>query len=705
VESTTERDHHKETVRASLIQRGFTRFLEDRGHEITRSGNTVYIHCVNPNHPDRNPSMAVYPAEAKAYCFGCGMSADVFDLAPGNDFAERLRFVAEWAGTPAPGSSRTARRRRGPMAAFYDYPDANGRLVFQVVRHRDPKAFRQRQPDGSGGWVDSLAGIDWFPLFDLPALAAADPAEPVLLCEGEKDALAAQDRGFVATTNAMGAANWRPEYAAQLAGRNVVLVLDADEAGRKRPDRIGPAIIGAVRSLRFLDLHPGQHDGADLADWFAAGGTPEALRDHIADAPGWESGKVINVPLSAHLDHLDHLDHLASPRIANAIAIQDIADVVEEEVRWLWEGLIPRGKLVIFAGEGGLGKSSVLVDLAARMSRGGRFPDGSPAPLGKTLIFAAEDGAGDTIKPRFRCFGGDMSAGRLSVHDAGAAVEPFRLDDAGELALEETITTEGFDLVVFDPVASFLPDLRSDVEDSVRPALMRLVRVAAKTGAAIVVVRHTTKGAMGKAATERVLGSGAWTQVPRVAIVAVRHPHDPEAAVLGVAKANLSRRPPALAWSRETDGPLRWRASDMSIDEAATFVPEKEPTGAAGEATDFLNEMLAGGMRRATEMQAEARNRDIAPATLNRAKTRLGIASRKIDGVWFWGLPTTTVQGDQGDQGDQGEQIGELDHLADHLDGELVRCPDCGTGRNPEIPACYRCNPEVFDQVLGEVHA
>jgi len=159
------------------------------------------------------------------------------------------------------------------IVATYDYVGADGAVVYQTVR-RDPKGFFQRRPDGRGGWVPDLRGVERV-LYRLPDLLASPRA--VWLPEGEKDADALAARGLVATTAAGGAsAPWLPQYTDALRGRHVVLLADNDDPGRARARRVARALLGVAASVRVVDL-PGLPPKGDVSDWLASGGTKEAL--------------------------------------------------------------------------------------------------------------------------------------------------------------------------------------------------------------------------------------------------------------------------------------------------------------------------------------------------------------------------------------------------------------------------------------------
>lgn len=195
-----------------------------------------------------------------------------------------------WADV-APGQNGA--RPRGPqgkIVATYDYHDAAGETLYQVVRF-EPKDFRQRRPDGAGGWTWNLGDTPRV-LYRMRELLAADQAEWVYIVEGEKDVDALRSISFTATCNPGGAGKWSKladgvgadgagvSWRAALAGRRIVIVPDADDPGRRHAADVARRVRDVAATVRILTL-PGP--GKDVADWLAAGGTPDHLRA-LADA-------------------------------------------------------------------------------------------------------------------------------------------------------------------------------------------------------------------------------------------------------------------------------------------------------------------------------------------------------------------------------------------------------------------------------------
>ena len=169
------------------------------------------------------------------------------------------------------------------IVAEYAYPDEGGELLFQVIR-LEPKSFRQRRPDGQGGWIWNLNGTRKV-LYRLPELLAAGD---VLIVEGEKDVETARRLGLTATCNAGGAGKWKGEYSEKLRGKRVTVIADADEPGRKHAEQVAASLAGKAESLKVLEL-PG---AKDLSEWIAHSGTHTALSELIGSAPEWKAHSV-----------------------------------------------------------------------------------------------------------------------------------------------------------------------------------------------------------------------------------------------------------------------------------------------------------------------------------------------------------------------------------------------------------------------------
>jgi hypothetical protein len=175
-------------------------------------------------------------------------------------------------------SNGNGSRKPSPrIVAEYDYPDERGDLLYQNVRYQ-PKDFRQRRPDGNGGWTWNLDGVRRV-LYRLPEVITASD---VLYVEGEKDTDTGKALGITSTTSGA-AGSWRPEFSETLRGKRVTIIADADTPGRKHAQQAAHSLHGKAQSVKVLDL-PG---AKDLSEWVENGGTREALLELIHGAPEW----------------------------------------------------------------------------------------------------------------------------------------------------------------------------------------------------------------------------------------------------------------------------------------------------------------------------------------------------------------------------------------------------------------------------------
>jgi putative DNA primase/helicase len=228
----------------------------------------------------------------------CGRGGDILTLEQElftPDFKAAKAEVFCIVGRPESpnGSSANGRRgsARGRIAATYDYTDEDGRLLYQAVR-MDPKDFRQRQPDGKGGWVWNIKGVRLV-LYHLPGLLKR-VNETVFICEGEKDVHSLEAMGLLATCNPMGVGKWRPEYSELLRGRSVVILPDNDEPGRKHAAAVAADLLRVAASVGIVEL-PGLPTKGDFTDWRNAGGTFERFRELTAGAAPIDAAALVQL--------------------------------------------------------------------------------------------------------------------------------------------------------------------------------------------------------------------------------------------------------------------------------------------------------------------------------------------------------------------------------------------------------------------------
>jgi len=335
----------------------------------------------------------------------------------------------------------------------------------------------------------------------------------------------------------------------------------------------------------------------------------------------------------------------SSSRSAGRAAVIRLSDVQPTPLAWLWPGRVPWGMLSVFCGDPGVGKSSVSLDMAARVSSGRSFPDAPAVPVlpASVIVILAEDDLASTVRPRIDALGGD--AGRvfsLSGVRRGASEEWFDLGRDLPV-LEDEILKTGARLVVIDPLTAFLGSVDAYRDAQVRGLLAPLMAVAERQGVAVLGIMHLGKAGR-RRAVYRALGSVAFTAAPRAVWAVAKDPDDADRRILACVKMNVARPADPIAfWLR--DGGLVWDSEPVAADVDDLLAAERPSAGggARREAERFLGEALAAGALPATDVVELARQNGIAERTLKRAKARLGVVSSRVDvggsGQWVWSSP------------------------------------------------------------------
>ncbi len=264
-----------------------------------------------------------------------------------------------------------------------------------------------------------------------------------------------------------------------------------------------------------------------------------------------------------------------------AVTLTVVSEVQPEHVTWLWPGRIPVGKLVTLDGDPGVGKSTLALAIAATITTGGEWPDGTRCPeAGNVLTMNAEDGIADTVRPRLDAAGADTD--RVAVIGGDASIT---LADTGKL--RELITEFSARLLVVDVMMAFLPGAANSYRDQdMRAVLTPLASLAGETGCTILLLRHPPKGQQTKA-IHAGGGSIGIIGAARVGLLAVST--DSDTRVLSVTKNNLAPIPPSLAYRLVTEdvngiaaARVEWMGEyDASADELVTGEPVRfgERTG------------------------------------------------------------------------------------------------------------------------------
>jgi hypothetical protein len=328
-------------------------------------------------------------------------------------------------------------------------------------------------------------------------------------------------------------------------------------------------------------------------------------------------------------------------------------------VEWLDKGYLPLGKLTGIIGDPGLGKTTLTYHLVACLTRGWAMPGGTMHPPANVVIMSAEDGLTDTIKPRLRVAGADLSLVtalrnvEVAREDGTAYESPIFLPrDLPSIRRE--IEQQRALLLVIDPLLAYLdPAVNSYRDQDVRTALAPLARLAEETRCAVLLVRHLTKGGGGNT-LYRGGGSIGITGAERAELIVAADPDDTTKRVLAVHKHNLHKPVPALRFElREKDEQpyVVWLGESPHTAARLLAIPaDEESRSETDEAVDWLRDLLqqAGGQMPTTAVQEAARKEHIADKVLRLARMRLCEKPRKEGfgggGQWVWKLQQAPEQ-------------------------------------------------------------
>jgi putative DNA primase/helicase len=339
-------------------------------------------------------------------------------------------------------------------------------------------------------------------------------------------------------------------------------------------------------------------------------------------------------------------------------------------IDWIWKDHLALGQHTCIAGVQGDGKSQLVYALAAAVTKGSEWPGTEQkAPKGKVILLNAEDTTEDVMIPRLLAAGADIDKVYIvqAVVDKNGKRRKFNLQ-ADLVNLTKLADKLGdVKLITFDPVSSYLGgDLDSHENTHLRDALDPITEMASRTGAAVISVTHFNKSAKGVTALNRVMGGAGFTAAPRAAFAVIRDAKNPLTRMMLSLKSNLAAEGAAYGMcftlstkdvgADERNGNrivaphVVWGdKTTMSADEALAANNEKLKTPTAlNEAKGFLTQMLAAGPKLAREVQAAAAKRDIAEATLRRAREALDVIAEKVEqrdgrGPWMWSLPDGAI--------------------------------------------------------------
>ncbi len=305
----------------------------------------------------------------------------------------------------------------------------------------------------------------------------------------------------------------------------------------------------------------------------------------------------------------------------------NMRDVEVEAISWLWYPFIPYGKVTIIQGDPGEGKTTLVLQIIARLTRGESIIDDKEKPPINVIYQTAEDGLADTIKPRLLSADADCSK-VLVIDDRDT---PLTMRD---VRLEQAIVETNAKLVVLDPIQGFLgSDVDMHRANEIRPIMKHISVLAEKYKCAIILIGHMNKCSVGKSAY-RGLGSIDFQAAARSVLIVGRIKDEPEIRVVCQTKSSLAPEAKAVAFRLDEETGFEWIGElDITADDLLSGTVKGTKKQAA---MDFLENLLADEQMLQKEIIELARQKGISDKTLRNAKDELKIKSKRVNNQWHW---------------------------------------------------------------------
>ena len=626
---------------------------------------------------------------------------------------------------PKQAASRIARpilAKGFKPVALHVYTDAKGEPLYWRIRAKHPgtgeKWIRPMKLNGSGFELGEPKFPNGKPLYALHRIAS-NPDPGVWVVEGEQKADALNKLGLVATTSggatSAAATDWEP-----LRGCSVTIWPDNDEPGKGYTGEVAGILLGMGCAVSCIEVNKlGLGKGEDAMEW-------------LASHPGAVGSDIEALPRLTTQD--ERTGRQATVEFVRA------SDINPEAVSWLWGGWLAAGKFHVLGGAPGTGKTTISMALAATVTTGGRWPDGTRSPVGNVVIWSGEDDPTDTLIPRLILSGANLSRvyfitevldgdGRRSF-DPARDMEPLRrkLAEIGDVRL-----------LIVDPIVSAIAgDSHKNAE--VRRGLQPLADLAASMRCALLGITHFSKGTGGRDPVERLTGSLAFGALARVVLVAAKHQKEGDdgrtVRLFLRAKSNIGPDDGGFEYDLQ-QGELKTHPGIVASSAlwgqivggaARELLATAEATGDDGDGgsmatvTDWLRDLLdeEGGRIDRRDVMKAAHAMGYTERTVHRAREKLGLVIQQHGfgkdkrSLWTWPNPANpativpilphkevgthgTIGGTDAATDNEGAQDaqpacvgtlgggGHLGHLSPHLK------PSFPVGIPPEYVRCIQC--------------
>ena len=609
--------------------------------------------------PDKTPSFSIYQTKAGVWRFKCfheDRSGSIIDLKMELENLSRkeacsqlLKEFKEGEISPFPkknhiptatvavlgGNKGTAgkaavwpndKQKKTRNIIPYDYKDRDGKIIYRKEKHiyldgTKKLFFKHEVKPGLWDWTKGKA--DHIP-YNLDQFK--DHVD-VIVCEGEKDAntITQLKIGVLATTAPTGKGAW-PDTITQYFKSFKKATFLYDVGAEKDVKKHAATLKKAFPEMHiFIASMPMDKEGSDITDYL-------------------ETQKGEKAKQMALLDVLDKTKEFKVEDILeDRVHIINVDEVEAKPIRWLWHHVFPIGKVSLLVGDGGAGKSYFANYMASRITTGRDWIDqDGNQPIGKVLIITTEDGVADTIKARAILMGTDQA--NLKIIDGvseGISKDVMSLTIGKNIRQVEKAIAEigNVRLLVFDPITEFIGNIDDHRAAPTRTALAPLAALAEKYNIAILIISHLNKDDA-KKLIYRTTGSQSYVNMARAVWAIAEDEETEDRRFLMPVKQNLSKKPPALAFSITNGQGIVFEKEPVKVIADQVFGTEDQryERSQLDEAKTFLFDLLELGSVRANEIFKEAHQAGISEKTLRRAKSALNVLAIQTyeEGNRFW---------------------------------------------------------------------
>jgi hypothetical protein len=464
----------RENTRAYDIQAFYEKALDS--FKLDSSGKQAKALC--PFHDDRNPSLSINLETGVWHCFGCkekGSIEKFYMKKYGVNYQTARNKFSEITG------SKNQHTRERTIVETYDYIDEEGKVLFQTVRY-EPKDFRQRRPDGKGGWIWNLDSVRLIP-YNLPDLVDAKKKKimrdgkilcvlhpKVYIVEGEKDADTLKELGFTATCNPMGAGKWKKEYNKYFKEIEVVIIPDNDDAGKNHAENIASNLKGIAKSVKIIEL-PNLPEKGDVSDWILA------MKKVGKDAATIKK-ELLEIVLQT--------SQWVSEERKYLLTIADILRQDTEPTMWLVPDVLPAGSIVLLSAPPAHYKTWLALEIANCVSLEKDFLD---RKVRNTIVYYIDRENPKAVLIQYlRKLGVPSGNDSLRIWPLWGEKEPPQFSDGTYLDLAKDKP-----LIIFDSLIRFYSKGIDENSSSDMSQIMGFLRQLTKEGATILVLHHAGK--------------------------------------------------------------------------------------------------------------------------------------------------------------------------------------------------------------------